>query len=129
MKLAAILIIVSFLLFATEKDNFQIGGIEGRSLCDNGNCIISPDDFILIQKNLDRNINLNDIACTTDEICHVVTEIKENQFCTAGINVGSIDRCYKWDELIGKVVSNISKELIRLSLLILGLFIIVKLKS
>lgn len=102
----AVILVIGFLFFFSQ--NYEIAQLKGVSLCDeHDNCIIHPDDYIIIQKisvSKDSQFSGSDILCSEDDICHLYKESTiEEEICTYGIHPDAHNECYSPDQINGKV--------------------------
>ena len=114
------IVIVAF-IFLT----YNVYLFEGESLCDGLDCRITPGDIILTSKaTKDSNLDIGDVLCTEDEICHILKEQNTQGFCTVGIHPLSLNKCYDWSELESKVEWVLPKTFLTFSALIIGFILI-----
>ncbi len=127
LAIAAIVLIVGAIII---NNVYEVALFTGISLCDEQeNCLINPADLVFVSKGSDRNqLQLGDILCTTDKICHILTVKQVNGFCTEGINPHSINKCYTYNQLEGEVIWRIPEVtwkvifVISIPIVVLGLF-------
>lgn len=104
---AMVLLVIFLILFFSQ---YHIYGFEGTSMCtDNSatDCEIAPGDIIFTRTIKKEEVAFNgmeQVLCTTDNVCHKLEFVKQEEFCTHGVNPISLHICYTYEELQALVV-------------------------
>ena len=121
------IIIIGIIIIIFFFSQYQVVELQGTSMCTDNtakNCRLSPGDLLITKEVKQSEVNLGDVLCTIDGICHEYRKMVDGQYCTTGINPDSLSGCYVWSDIESKVYYDVPISFYRaLIILIVGLFI------